>query len=89
VTAMLTTAAPGPRAEALLDDYHALRRVESRVRWTMGRGVERLPAEIDLVAELIEEGLEGDALRERVIETRRRIRVAYERVIASGSIAGL
>jgi [glutamine synthetase] adenylyltransferase / [glutamine synthetase]-adenylyl-L-tyrosine phosphorylase len=89
VAAMLATVAPGPPAEALLADYQILRRVESRVRWVMGRGVERLPAQLERVAELVEEGLSADALRGQVAATRRRIRARYERVVASESIGAL
>jgi glutamate-ammonia-ligase adenylyltransferase len=89
VSRMLRAAAPGGGGEALLADYHALRRVEARARWVTGRGVERLPADLAAIAELVEPGLSDEALRERVTAARRRIRACWERVLAAGSVGGL
>lgn len=89
VDALLRAGAGDVAAEPLLVDYRVLRRVEACARWVAGRGVEALPAELDAVAELVEPGLAAEALRGRVRETRARIRAAYDRVIAAGSIAAL
>jgi glutamate-ammonia-ligase adenylyltransferase len=84
-----STASDEAAAEALLADYHALRRIEARVRWVSGRGVEQLPGDLGAIAELVEPELEGEALRARVRAARGRIRDAFRRVIAAGSIDGL
>jgi len=89
VRALLSAAAPPGAGEELLSDYQLLRRVEACARWVAGRAVERLPGELTMIAELVETGLAPEALRERVAAARRRIRAAYDRVIALGSIAGL
>ncbi len=89
VPRMLRSAAGDEAAEPLLADYHTLRRIEARVRWVTGRGVEQLPDDLDATAELVEPGLAGDALREQVREARARIHEAFRRVIGAGSIAGL
>lgn len=89
VEAMLHAAAGEAASATLLDDYHALRRVESAARWVAGRGVEVLPEALDAVAEVAGTGEAPDALRARVRGTRTRIRAAYDRVIAADSIAAL
>jgi len=89
VPAMLEAAAGPEAAAGLLADYALLRRVEARARWVAGRGLEELPAELEVIAELVEAGLTGAGLRKRVAELRTRIREAYDRVIAAGTIAAL
>ena len=89
VSRMLRAAAPGEGCEALLVEYHALRRIEARARWVAGRGVERLPDDLAVTAELVEPGLSAEALRERVAATRRRVRADWDRVLAAGSIEGI
>jgi glutamate-ammonia-ligase adenylyltransferase len=89
VSRMLRAAAPEGASDALLTDYHELRRIEARARWIAGRGVERLPDDLAATAELVEPGLDPEALRDRVGATRRRVREAWDRVVAAGSIAGL
>ena len=83
--AALGTAPP----QTLLDDYTLLRRVEARARWVAGRAVEELPDEVAAVAELVEPGLAPEDLRERLEAARSRIRAAYQRVLAAGSIEAL
>lgn len=89
VPAMLRAVAPGEASEALLSDYRGLREIEACVRWVAGRGIETLPDELGLAAELAEPGLDADALRERVARLRERIRTAYDAVIAAESIGAL
>jgi len=92
VPAMLRAAASGPRVDGILEDYAMLRRVEAAARWSAGRPVESVPAAgeaRDVVAELATPGESGDALAERVSAARRRIRDAYDGVIAAGGIAAL
>ena len=87
----LRAAVDGAGAEGLLADYRFLRVVEARARWVAGRAVECLRDADDLaaVAELVEEGLGVDGLRDRVVAARRRIRSAYLAVIDAGSIRTL
>jgi hypothetical protein len=89
VSRMLRSATPDAAAEALLTDYHTLRRIEARARWATGRGVERLPVDLGVIAELVEPGLAGEALRELVREARERVHAAFRRVVGAGSIGGL
>jgi glutamate-ammonia-ligase adenylyltransferase len=89
VSAMLAAAGCGAAATGLLADYHWLRRVEACARWVAGRPIERLPGELAEVAELVEPGSPPEVLRERIAAARGRIRAAYERVVARGSIAAL
>jgi glutamate-ammonia-ligase adenylyltransferase len=89
VAAMLAAVGGAEFGAALLVDYHWLRRVEACARWAAGRSVERLPRELAVIAELVEPGIDAEALREQVTAARKRIRAAYDRVIAEGSIAGL
>ena len=92
VPALLRGCAQGPRVDALTRDYAFLRLLEARVRWLADRGVESAPTDAEslaLVAELVEPGLAGEALRERLSATRRAVRGAYDAVQASGSIAAL
>jgi hypothetical protein len=91
VSAMLRAAVRGEAVDALLERYRELREVEGKTRWVAGRGVETLPPEpaLALVADLVEPGLSAEGLRERVRATRRRIRGAYDRVVAAGGIGAL
>jgi len=89
VGALLAAVGVEAASAALLADYQFLRRVEACVRWAAGRAVERLPAELGVVAELVEPGGGPEELRERLAEARGRIRAGYERVVARGSIAAL
>jgi glutamate-ammonia-ligase adenylyltransferase len=68
----------GERVDALIEDQRTLRRVEASTRWWYGRPVESLDTDQDTlscVAELVEPGLAGAALAERVAAVRRRIRI--------------
>jgi hypothetical protein len=89
VRAMWSAALGASVQPALLGDYQLLRRVEACARWVAGRAVEQLPADLAAAAELVEPGLTGDALRERVAAARLRIRAAYDRVVAQGTIGAL
>jgi glutamate-ammonia-ligase adenylyltransferase len=89
VRAMLAAAGADAASAALLADYQLLRRVEACTRWAAGRSLERLPAELTGIAELVEPGSGPEALREAVAAARRRVRDAYTRVVARGSIAAL
>jgi glutamate-ammonia-ligase adenylyltransferase len=87
VRAMWSAAVGGPAS--VLRDYQTLRRVEACARWVAGRAVEQLPGDLATVAELVEPGRDADALRERVATARMRIRAAYDRVVAQGTIEAL
>jgi len=93
IAALLHAAARGERIEAVVRDYHALRVIEARARWCAGRAVETLrtddPVALDVVAELVEPGLVGGALVERLAELRGRLRAAYDAVMEAGTIAAL
>ena len=89
VRAMLAAVGTDATATALLADYQLLRRVEACARWAAGRSIERLPGELAVVAELVQPGSQPEALREEVAAARGRIRAAYDRVVARGSIAAL
>jgi glutamate-ammonia-ligase adenylyltransferase len=92
VAAMLRATAPGKRTEALLADYDTLRVVEARCRWLRRHAVESLdtePEALACIADLVEPGLPPAALLERVARCRERIRSAFDRVTASGSLAAL
>ena len=89
VAAMLAAVGGAKFGAALLVDYHWLRRVEACARWAAGRSVERLPSELAVIAELVEPGLDAEALHEQVVAARKRIRAAYDRVLARDSIAAL
>jgi glutamate-ammonia-ligase adenylyltransferase len=82
------TAAVGAQP-AVLGDYQTLRRVEACARWVAGRAVEQLAGDLAITAELVEPGLGADALRARVAAARLRIRAAYDRVVAQGTVAAL
>lgn len=90
VPAMLRACAGGPRIDALLDDYELLRRVEARMRWIAGRGVEVLadPAAA-VVAELVTPGEGVDTLRRLIGDARERIRAAFAAVVDAGSLDAL
>jgi len=92
VPAMLRAAVRGRRVEALLAEYALLRRVEANARWMTGRAVEAQdthPDALTAAAELAQPGISGAELRERLTRAREQIREAYDRVMASGSIAAL
>ncbi len=92
VPAMLRTAVRGPRVESLLADYGFLRVLEARARWCNGRAVESLEPDAEQrerVAALIEPQLSADALARRLAVVRRRVREAWCRVTAAGTIAAL
>jgi glutamate-ammonia-ligase adenylyltransferase len=92
VPAMLRTAARGPRIDGLLVDHALLRRVEANARWIAGRGVESLPNDpetLAVAAELLEPGLPGPELHQRVSAALGRIRRAYRQVVDAGTIAAL
>jgi glutamine synthetase adenylyltransferase len=91
VPEMLRAAAAGPGVEQLLEDYALLRRVEAAARWCAGRPVEGVPAggeELAVVAELTGAG-GGDPLAASLASARKRVRAAYDAVIAAGSISAL
>lgn len=92
VPAMLRACASGPRVEAVLEDYQLLRRLEARARWVAGRPVESVRRDdetLAVVAELVEPGLTGEDLLERVSAARKRVRDAYAAVIAADSLDAL
>jgi glutamate-ammonia-ligase adenylyltransferase len=92
VASMLRTAAEGPGVERLLSHQRMLRIVEARARWVAGRGCETLSRAgevLPVVAELVEPGLSGPALLERIAESRQHIGDAYDAVVEAGSISAL
>lgn len=90
VPAMLRACCGGPRVDALLADYRMLRVVEARWRWLTGRAVDALdPAAAPQLAELVEPGLPGDALLERIHGARGRIRACFDAVMKAGSLDAL
>jgi glutamate-ammonia-ligase adenylyltransferase len=89
VPAMLGAAGVDAAAAPLLSDYQLLRRVEACTRWAAGRAVERLPAELEVVAELVRPGSAPEELREAVAAARRRIRAGYDGVLAGRSITAI
>jgi glutamate-ammonia-ligase adenylyltransferase len=89
VPAMLRSTEPGEATETLLRDYMTLRIVEARCRWLRGHAIETLETGKDLihaVAELVEPGLSGDALLDRIAALRVRVRSDFDRVSAAESI---
>jgi glutamate-ammonia-ligase adenylyltransferase len=89
VPAMLGAAGVDGAAAPLLSDYQFLRRVEACTRWAAGRAVERLPAELEVLAELVRSGSGPEELRGEIAAARRRIRAGYDVVLAGGSIAAI
>jgi glutamate-ammonia-ligase adenylyltransferase len=92
VPAMLRAAVRGRRVEELLTEYALLRRIEANARWTAGRAVEAQvthPDALEAAAELAQPGISGAELRRRLTRARARIREAYDRVMAAGTIAAL
>jgi glutamate-ammonia-ligase adenylyltransferase len=92
VPAMLRAAAPGPRTEALLQDYALLRRVEASARWVSDRAVEelRLSGEsAPLSCELVEAGSTPASLRPQLVAARGRVHQAWDAVLEAGSIGAL
>jgi glutamate-ammonia-ligase adenylyltransferase len=92
VPAMLRAAVRGRRVEELLEEYALLRRAEANARWMAGRAVDAQgthPDALTAAAELAQPGTTGAELRKRLTRARERIREAYDRVMASGTIAAL
>jgi len=90
VPALLRALAPG--AAGVLKSYAWLRRVESRLRWLVGRPVEALQRGhpgLAALAELVEPGLSAKALIARSDAARRCLRQAFERVSRAGSVEAL
>jgi glutamate-ammonia-ligase adenylyltransferase len=78
VPALLRACASGPRVDALVADYRALREVDALA-----------PDATPRVAELVEPGLAADALIARLDAARGRIRAAYDAVVKAGSLDAL
>ncbi len=92
VPAMLRATAEGPRLEALVADYGALRRVEACARWHAGRALETLPLQgesAEIVADLVQPGESARELHASVSTARARIAAAFELVCAKGSVDAL
>jgi glutamate-ammonia-ligase adenylyltransferase len=92
VPSMLRGLDLGEPVNGLLADYHTLRIVEARCRWVHGRAIEDLETDEDslaVVAELVEPGLSGAELLDRIATLRKRVRAAFERVITAGTIRAL
>ena len=92
VPALLRATAGAEAAAATLAHYAFLRRVESRLRWCVGRAEERLDpgdARLDAIAELVEPGLAGGALLERIAAARAGIRAAWNAVVTERTIRAL
>src|SRR5262249_38663449 len=92
IPALLRAARDGAGAEALLEDYAFLRRVESRARWVAGRAVEAVdlaPPAGPLVAELVAPGLAPGAPGGRLAAPRARMGAPSEAVLAAGPTAAL
>ena len=92
VAAMLACTLPQERTRTLLADYSALRVVEARARWVTGRPVEEIPTAgegLVAIAELSEPGLAPAELLDRIRALRRRVRAAYQAVVAAEAITAL
>lgn len=92
VRAMLEACVTGETVSVLLQDYRLLRITEARARWFAGRAVESLESSDDtqaVVLSLVEPDRAVDATLGQIEAARSRIRAAYQRVIAAGSIAAL
>ena len=92
VPAMLNSVVQGRHIEPLLDDYEFLRLVESRARWIAGRGVDEVNTDedkVELLAELVDAGIESAALLAELATARDRIRACFKAVIERGSISAL
>jgi glutamate-ammonia-ligase adenylyltransferase len=92
VPAMLNSVAHGRRIERLLEDYAFLRVVESRARWIAGRSVDEVntePDKVELLAELVNPGLEPAALLADLAGALDRIRALFEAVVEGGSITAI
>jgi glutamate-ammonia-ligase adenylyltransferase len=90
--ALLREVVSGERIDLLLDDHRTLRHIEARTRLWCGRAVESLDSDRttrSCVAELLEPGLDADALVERLESTRTRIRAAWNQVLAAGEIGAI
>ena len=82
----------GERIDQLIDDHRTLRLVEARTRLWFGRAVESLDSDRttrSCVAELLEPGLDAEALAERLKSTQNRIRDAWNEVLAVGGIGAI
>ena len=89
---LLGSVASGDGLARVLDGYRLLRRIEACARWVAGRPLEVLETSggtLAVVAELVEPGLTGQELLERLEAARTAIRDACERVLAAGTIAAL
>ena len=92
VAAMLGCTLAQDQTRTLLADYGLLRVVEARTRWVAGRAVEEVPAtgeSLVAIAELVLSGLAPAELLERVRALRRRVRAAYQAVVAAEAISAL
>ncbi len=92
VPAMLKSTARGRAIEQLLDDYDFQRIVESRARWIAGRGVDEVNTHsdtVELLAELVNTGIEPAALLDELAAARDRIRASFEAVVERGSISAI
>ncbi len=88
--AMLAATLAGAPLDALLADYASLRIIEARNRWVQSRAAERVPTAGDaavVIADLIAPGTAPAALAERIAAIRARVRGAFDRVLARGTIA--
>jgi len=92
VPAMLRASVGGQQVEELLGEYALLRRVEANARWMARRAVNAQsthPDALAAAAELARPGATDAELRKSLALARERIREAYDRVMAAGSIAAL
>jgi glutamate-ammonia-ligase adenylyltransferase len=90
--ALLREIVSGERIDQLIDDHRTLRLVEARTRLWFGRAVESLDSDRttrSCVAELLEPGLDAEALAERLKSTQTRIRDAWNEVLAVGGIGAI
>jgi glutamate-ammonia-ligase adenylyltransferase len=92
IPAMLRATESGPRVEALIADYAFLRRIEACARWHAGRPIETLALQgetAEIVADLVEPGVDAHALAQLLVDARERIAAAFECVAESASIEAL
>jgi glutamate-ammonia-ligase adenylyltransferase len=92
VPAMLKCVAEGKTAAQLLDDFAHLRLIESRVRLIAGRAIDEVKIDgedFTLLGELIEPGIEAEALLDGIRGAQERIRATFEYVLERGQISAL
>jgi glutamate-ammonia-ligase adenylyltransferase len=92
VPAMLRATASGARVETLIADYAFLRRIEACARWHAGRPIETLALQgetAEIVADLVEPGVDANALAQTLADARERIAGSFERVASRASIEAL